>query len=546
MARGGRQAADEAIQRNSHTRLGLLSETSSANTSRFVPVGESAVPTAAQRFVVVGSDRAAVADAHTLDGARDDRPPAALPRRRRTRAVAVLAAVDVAAGVLAAGLAARLIGAGNTGDGAGFEAVLLSVPPLWLALLAWNCGFDVRLPRRGPDTARIFRAALHLAALVAVASYAAQLSVPRSFFLLALPVLVAADLAGRCTARRLMRRRIATGRHLSSVIVVGDTAGISACTAAMTGDTSSGLVVRGACPLDAADIDQGMVAAVGVPWAGPVSALVDSARKWGVDAVIVVPSSRMQPDELRLIAWQLEGTGIELLVSPGLAEVAGHRVRVRSAAWMPLLHVVQPEFRGLRRLLKGTFDRLLALLALLALAPLLAAIALMVRLSSRGPAIFRQTRVGRDGISFRMLKFRSMYVDAEARLAELARANKHAAGPLFKALDDPRVTRIGRVLRRYSLDELPQLFNILAGQMSLVGPRPPLPSEVAQYEPHTYRRLLVKPGLTGLWQISGRSDLNWTESVRLDLRYVENWSPALDLAILWKTAGAVVRGSGAY
>jgi exopolysaccharide biosynthesis polyprenyl glycosylphosphotransferase len=197
-------------------------------------------------------------------------------------------------------------------------------------------------------------------------------------------------------------------------------------------------------------------------------------------------------------------------------------------------------------LAKEVSDRLLALVAVIVLMPLLVVISAIVRFSSPGPALFRQTRVGRDGRTFRMLKFRSMFVDAESRLAELSSENLYRAGPLFKVHDDPRITRAGRVLRRYSLDELPQLLNVIAGHMSLVGPRPPLPSEVVQYEDDARRRLLVKPGMTGLWQVSGRNDLDWADSVRLDLRYVENWSPALDLLILWKTAAVVFRGSGAY
>jgi exopolysaccharide biosynthesis polyprenyl glycosylphosphotransferase len=197
-------------------------------------------------------------------------------------------------------------------------------------------------------------------------------------------------------------------------------------------------------------------------------------------------------------------------------------------------------------LLKTAFDRITASVALLLLSPVLLGVALLVRKDSAGPAFFRQTRVGKDGKSFTMIKFRSMYTDAEARLAELQQQNQNADGLLFKMRDDPRVTRIGRVLRRYSLDELPQLVNVLNGSMSLVGPRPPLPREVANYGDAVRRRLLVKPGLTGLWQVSGRSDLSWEDSVRLDLRYVENWSLTMDLQVLWKTCRAVLGGSGAY
>jgi exopolysaccharide biosynthesis polyprenyl glycosylphosphotransferase len=200
----------------------------------------------------------------------------------------------------------------------------------------------------------------------------------------------------------------------------------------------------------------------------------------------------------------------------------------------------------MRRLIKGLFDRSVALAMVVMAAPALIALALAVRFTSPGPAIFKQTRVGRDGEHFTMFKFRSMYVDAEARKAALASQNERAEGLLFKMKDDPRITKAGKFLRKWSLDELPQLFNVLNGSMSLVGPRPPLPSEVAQYETDVHRRLMVKPGLTGLWQISGRSDLEWDESVRLDLRYVENWSLAMDMVILWRTFFAVLRREGAY
>jgi len=211
---------------------------------------------------------------------------------------------------------------------------------------------------------------------------------------------------------------------------------------------------------------------------------------------------------------------------------------------LPLLRLTRPTFAGVSWVAKHVVDRLGSALLLLLMAPLLLFIAIAVKLDG-GPIFFRQTRVGRHGREFSMLKFRSMVVDAEQRLVSLRRANE-GAGPLFKMKNDPRVTGIGAFLRRYSLDELPQLINVLTGAMSLVGPRPPLPREVATYGRDAQRKLLVKPGLTGLWQISGRSDLSWEESVRLDLRYVENWNLALDALILWKTFGAVTGSRGAY
>jgi exopolysaccharide biosynthesis polyprenyl glycosylphosphotransferase len=264
-----------------------------------------------------------------------------------------------------------------------------------------------------------------------------------------------------------------------------------------------------------------------------------------VDTVAVTSSSETAAEYLRLLAWQLEGTGIELLVAPGLVEVAGPRLHIRPLEGLPLLSIEQPRFEGWRRVVKGAVDRVAAVVLLVVLAPVFLAAALAVRLSSPGPILYRQERVGLGGTSFTMFKFRSMVVDAAAQRDALLAQNV-SDGLLFKIPDDPRITPAGRWLRRFSIDELPQLINVLNGSMSLVGPRPPLPDEVARYDTSVKRRLLVKPGLTGLWQISGRSDLPWEEAVRLDLRYVENWSLALDAMILWKTGRAVLTRSGAY
>jgi exopolysaccharide biosynthesis polyprenyl glycosylphosphotransferase len=266
-----------------------------------------------------------------------------------------------------------------------------------------------------------------------------------------------------------------------------------------------------------------------------------------VTAIAVAGDHGLDRDFLRSLAWSLEGTEIELMVAPTVMVCVGPRIHIRPVAGLPLLHIEKPELRGGRRLLKIVVDRVLAALILLALLPLLLSVAVLVRATSAGPALFRQRRVGRDGRLFTLLKFRTMYVDAEARREQLAELDvHHGDGPLFKVRHDPRVTRVGRFLRRYSIDELPQLVNVLRGDMSLVGPRPPLPAEVETYVGPTGRRMLVSPGLTGLWQISGRADLEWHESVRLDLYYVENWSLALDALILWKTVPAVLRHRGAY
>ncbi len=262
-------------------------------------------------------------------------------------------------------------------------------------------------------------------------------------------------------------------------------------------------------------------------------------------ARILLSCREMDGVTLRALAWELEKTGTDLCVAPALLDVAGPRTTIRPTAGLTLLHVDHPQLSGTRQVIKDLFDRCVAAAGLLAISPLLLVVAAAIRLSDNGPALFTQTRVGKDGEPFKIYKFRTMVVDAEARLAAL-QARNDFDGVLFKMRDDPRITAVGAWLRRWSLDELPQLLNVLLGDMSLVGPRPALPGEAAQYADHVRRRLVVKPGVTGLWQVSGRSNLTWDESVRLDLRYVENWSFALDMQILWKTLVAVSKKSGAY
>jgi exopolysaccharide biosynthesis polyprenyl glycosylphosphotransferase len=272
--------------------------------------------------------------------------------------------------------------------------------------------------------------------------------------------------------------------------------------------------------------------------------LVELVQELNADTIAVCGSTGSETDELRRLAWQLEGTGIDLVVAPQLTDIAGPRVHIRPVEGLPLLHVEEPKLSGLALLTKNLLDRVAATLGLIVLAPLLLLIMLAIRITDPGPAFFRQLRVGHEGRPFRVWKFRTMYTDAEERKSRLEAENE-TDGMLFKIKDDPRVTRIGRFLRATSLDELPQLINVVAGEMSLVGPRP-LPADDGDYLGDVRRRLLVRPGMTGLWQVSGRSDLNWEESVRLDLYYVDNWSLAYDLGILWRTVAVVLARKGAY
>jgi len=247
---------------------------------------------------------------------------------------------------------------------------------------------------------------------------------------------------------------------------------------------------------------------------------------------------------MRLMS-QCERANARVRVVPDLFQMAFSRVAVENLNGIPLLGTREPLLRDWQVFLKRVLDVLMASIVLVVLSPVLLIIAVAIRLDSPGPAIFKQRRVGRGGVEFTCFKFRSMFCDAESRVA-LLRDQNEATGPLFKMRNDPRRTRVGRILRRFSLDELPQFWNVLRGEMSVIGPRPALPSEVKEYAPWHQRRLEVPPGVTGLWQVSGRSDLTFDEMVLLDVYYIENWSPFLDLRILLKTIPTAILGSGAY
>ena len=276
-----------------------------------------------------------------------------------------------------------------------------------------------------------------------------------------------------------------------------------------------------------------------------VDDLLTVADESSAEAAIVVPGRRLDPVLVRRLSWQLERTGVHLFLGTGLLDVGASRATLVHGGDLGMVHVRPVLHSGPAHVVKNMIERLAAGLALLLLAPVLGAIALAVRWESPGGAIYRQTRVGQHGRTFTMLKFRSMTQGSDRALAELADRNE-SDGVLFKIKADPRITRVGRLIRRYSLDELPQLWNVLRGDMALVGPRPALPDEVAKYDADARRRLVARPGLTGLWQVSGRSDLTWEDTVRLDLHYVDNWSPLLDLGIVARTLGTVLGHRGAY
>jgi exopolysaccharide biosynthesis polyprenyl glycosylphosphotransferase len=423
-----------------------------------------------------------------------------------------------------------------------YLALSLALPVLWVAAL-WLAGaYDVRFIGTGSDEYRkVLNAGVSLTAAVAIFSYAINLELSRGYVVIALPGVTLLDVLARLVFRKRLHRRRAVGKCTHSVIAVGHELAVSGLITELGRDRYHGLTVVGACVARPGECDD----VVGVPVYGGLDDITAAVKAFGADTVAVLACPEMDALRLRSLAWELEKTGTDLCVAPALLDVAGPRTTIRPTAGLTLLHVDHPQLSGFRLVLKGLFDRCAAAAALIMLAPVMAVMAAAIWLHDRGPALFTQIRVGKDGHVFRIYKFRTMVVDAEQRRTELLVRND-LDGVLFKLRKDPRITPVGTHLRRWSFDELPQLFNVFLGHMSLVGPRPALPDEAEKYAEHVRRRLVVKPGLTGLWQVNGRSDLSWEESVRLDLRYVENWSFALDMQILWKTISVLLRGSGAY
>lgn len=417
----------------------------------------------------------------------------------------------------------------------------------WMAILAASGAYEHRpLSFSADEVKRVFNASVRFVAGVALLAYALKLPLSRAFVVMSLVLGTVLVTVSRQLGHAIVRWLRSSGRMRVRMLVVGDHERVADLVAQANREPGAGLSIIGACT---PSTGQGQtIHGTDVPVVGTVSDVVDAVVRCKADTVAVTASPGVSPRELRRIAWQLEGTGVGLFVAPGLTDVAGPRIQVRPiGSRMPLLHVEAPEFTGLRKLLKETQDRLIAGVALVALMPFLLVLAIAIRLDSRGPAFFTQTRVGRGGRTFTCVKFRSMTHGADRLVINLRERNESdPSGLLFKIRNDPRVTRMGRLMRRFSLDELPQLVNVVKGDMALVGPRPPLPDEVEQYADEVRRRLLVKPGITGLWQVSGRSDLSWEDSVRLDLYYVENWSLALDMQIIAKTAVAVLSSRGAY
>ncbi|WP_353828633.1 sugar transferase [Agromyces sp. SYSU T0242] len=389
---------------------------------------------------------------------------------------------------------------------------------------------------------RIADASIRVFAILAILAFLLRSEVGRAYVLVAFPLGLVLLMTGRWAWRKWLIRRRAEGEYLHRAILMGERGKSAHVAQQIMRDGVSGLRIVGAVTEHG---ESARELAPGIPVLGDYASLDRALIEARADTVVFTGADTIDPRDMRELGWQLEATSTNLVVAPALTDVAGPRIHARPVAGLPLIQVDYPEFTGRKYAAKRAFDIVVSAIALVVLSPVFLAIAVLVRRDSPGPAFFAQERVGLNGQRFRMLKFRSMVVDAESRLPTLL-DRTDGNGVLFKMRTDPRVTRLGAVLRRYSLDELPQFVNVLRGDMSLVGPRPPLADEVERYDDWARRRLLVRPGITGLWQTQGRSDLSWDDSVRLDLYYVENWSLTGDVIILYRTARAVLRAQGAY
>lgn len=425
----------------------------------------------------------------------------------------------------------------NVGPAAPFIAVG------WLGMLYVVDAYRPDVFGAGADEfKRVLNGSMYAAAAIGVGCYLTKTLLSRGFFVLLFVVGVPALLAGRAALRVLLHRARRRGSLLQRVVIVGGPAHVDEIAAVLHRETQLGYEVVGALVPGGRT---GQRTGSGIPVLGNASDPRAVGAVEGLDVLFFTGGSDRKASDLREIVWELEQRSIQLVMAPSITDMSSERVRIRPVGGLPLVHLEAPRWAYATRWAKRTFDVVGSGLLILVSSPLLIVAALQVKLHDGGSVFFRQTRVGRDGREFGCLKFRTMVMDAESMVADL-QAEQGADALLFKMKDDPRITRPGRWLRRFSVDELPQLFNVFFGDMSLVGPRPQVPREVALYDDALRRRLNVRPGMTGLWQVSGRNDLSVEDSVRLDLYYIDNWSMLQDVSILARTVGAVLSSRGAY
>ncbi|MHA7987756.1 sugar transferase [Rathayibacter sp. CAU 1779] len=431
---------------------------------------------------------------------------------------------------------------GRGGLAVSYTAISVLVIALWmLALTIYGTRGYREIGTGSGEYRMVADATVRVFGFVAIVAFLFRIDIARGYVLLAFPLGLVFLLLGRWLARQWLVAKRVAGHYMSRVVVAGSPANVTHVVNELGRSPQSGYRVVGACvPPD------GKNESLGAAVLGGLDDVARAMRFSGADTVVIAGADDLSPDQVRELSWSLEPGREHLIVAPSLIDVGGPRIHTRPVAGLPLMHVEMPRYTGGKLVAKRAFDIVGSFLAICVLSPVMIAVAIAVASTSKGGVFYVQRRVGAGGREFHMYKFRSMEEGADAALPALLAAQGTNDKPLFKVQNDPRLTRIGGFLRKYSLDELPQLFNVFLGQMSLVGPRPQRSAEMALYHGRDYRRLLLKPGISGLWQVSGRSDIEWEDAIRMDLYYVENWSLTGDVVVLWKTARAVMSRAGAY
>jgi exopolysaccharide biosynthesis polyprenyl glycosylphosphotransferase len=456
--------------------------------------------------------------------------------------------------VCASVMLAQYVRFGDLPDTSGYPGQLMTLfsflfAALWLSLIAVFNTRSIRIIGAGiEEYRRIASASFWTFGIIGMTTLLARIFLARGYLAVALPVGTLGLLASRALWRYYIAAKRARGGYQTMVLAIGDRKGVSQLAEELTRNSRDGYVIVGAC-IPGYGSSRGkklLVHGREIPILGDETRALAAIGSCGADTVALTGTERFGTRGIRQLMWRLESMDVDLVVAPGVMDVAEARLVLRPVAGFPLLHVEKPQYQGAKCFQKRAFDVCFALAALIGTSPLLIAAAIAIKLTSKGRVFYPSERIGLDGKPFTMLKFRTMVDGADQQIDHLLALNESAGGVLFKIRQDPRVTSVGRILRRFSIDELPQFINVLKQDMSVVGPRPPIGREVETYDGDVKRRLLVKPGVTGLWQVSGRSDLSWDESVRLDLSYVDNWSMAGDLLLIAKTMKAILARDGAY
>ncbi|MEN8705225.1 MAG: sugar transferase [Nocardioides marinisabuli] len=430
---------------------------------------------------------------------------------------------------------------------ASVEQQLIIAGPLmivgWIVTIALLDGYHRDVFGAGTDEyRRILNASLLAAGITGVTCYLAKFDLSRGFFLMAYGLGVPALFLGRMALRRALHSARRRGLLRHRVLIAGTRAHVDEVARVLGREPWLGYEVIGALT---PEYDLSEETTTGLPVLGNANEAASLAKSSRADSIFFAGGAVGSSSQFRQMVWELEQDSIQVVIAPSVTEISNERINIRPVGGLPLMHIEPPTWTDASRWGKRTFDFVGSLGLLIVFAPLFLLAATQVKLHDRGPVFFRQTRIGKDGHEFSCFKFRTMVQNAEAMVADLQEQQGQSA-LLFKMKDDPRITPPGRWMRRLSVDELPQLINVFLGHMSLIGPRPQVAREVALYDESMSRRLHVRPGMTGLWQVSGRNDLTPEEAIRLDLYYVDNWSMLQDLSILSKTMGAVVSSRGAY